>query len=116
MGVYPIPNQEAVTVAKQLTGELFEIFDTRTAPFGPLKRVERSHTTPKSDGLVDQYNRTLLKMVSTTVKDNPHKWKDHIRKIPFERDDLVSLHSKVVSGGQLRKLHHPSLERSIKAS
>ena len=208
MEVYPIPNQEAVTVAKKLIDELFLRFSTPEqlhsdqgrqfesdliAEICKVLHIEKSRTTlyhPQGDGLVERYNRTLLNMLSTTVKDHPHNWEDHIRKVcmayntcvhpttgftpfylmfgrqarlpvdivygtsipdetstneyaatlrssleeaydkvrshmgkkierqqelynkkvhgePFECNDLVWLHSKVVPRGQSRKLHHP---------
>ena len=99
MEVYPIPNQEAVTVAKKLTDELFLRFSTPKqlhsdqgrqfeseliAEICKLLHIKKSRTTPyhpQGDGLVEQYNRTLLSMLATTVKDHPQDWEDHIRKV-----------------------------------
>ena len=99
MEVYPIPNQEAVTVAKKLTDELFLRFSTPEqlhsdqgrqfesdliAEVSNLLHIEKSRTTlyhPQGDGLVERYNCTLLSMLSTTVKDHLHNWEDHIRKV-----------------------------------
>ena len=99
MEVYPIPNQEAVTVAEKLTDELFLRFSTPEqlhldqgrqfesdliAEVCKLLHIEKSRTTPyhpQGDGLVERYNRTLFNMLSTTVKDHPHNWEDHIRKV-----------------------------------
>ena len=99
MEVYPIPNQEAVTVAKKLTDELFLRFSTPEQLHSDqgrqfesdfivevckLLHIEKSQTTPyhpQGDGSVERYNRTLLSMLSTTVKDHPHNWEDHIRNV-----------------------------------
>lgn len=89
MEAYPIPNQEATTVAKKLTDEFFFRFSPPEqlhsdqgrqfesqliAEICKLLGIKKTHTTayhPQSDGLVERFNRTLLGMLSTATRDNP---------------------------------------------
>ena len=77
MEVYPIPNQEAVTVARKLTDEFFfqfsppeqlhtdhgRQFESKlVAEACKLLGIDKTRTTayhPQSDGLVERFNRTL---------------------------------------------------------
>jgi len=79
---YPIPNQEATTVAKKLTDEFFFWFSPPEqlhsdqgrnfesaviADICKLLAMRKSRTTPyhpQSDGLVERCNRTLLSMLA----------------------------------------------------
>ena len=96
---YPIPNQEATTVANKLTNELFFRFslpDQLHSDQGrqfesilisevcKLLQIHKSRTTayhPQGDGLVECFNRTLLDMLSTTIKDYPGTWENHVRAV-----------------------------------
>ncbi len=96
---YPIPNQEAVTVARKLVDELFCRFSVPEqlhsdqgrqfeshliAEVCSILQIQKSRTTPyhpQSDGLVERFNRTLLDMLATTSKEHPFQWEDHIRKV-----------------------------------
>ena len=94
---YPIPNQEAITVARVLTTEFFLRFSPPEqlhsdqgrqfesevlAEVCKLLGVKKSRTTPyhpQSDGLVERFNRTLLSMLATSVDRHQEKWEDHVR-------------------------------------
>ena len=94
---YPIPNQEAVTVANKLTKEFFFRFSlpeqlhsdqdkqfesTVISEMYKLLNINKSRTTPyhpQGDGLVERFNRTLLDMLSTTMKDRHCTWEDHVQ-------------------------------------
>ena len=96
---YPIPNQEAVTVATKLTQELFFRFSLPEqlhsdqgrqfesiliAEMCKLLQIHKSRTTPyhpQGDGLVERFNRTLLDLLSTSIKDHQGTWEDHIRAV-----------------------------------
>lgn len=89
---FPLPNQEACTVAKVLTeewvcrfgvprslhsdqGRNFE--STLFKELCDLLRMHKSHTSPyhpQSDGLIERFNRTLLDMLSFFVEDNQLNW------------------------------------------
>ena len=89
--VYAIPNQEATTVAQNLVDEFFFRFSPPEqlhsdqgrnfeseviAAICKLFGVVKSRTTPchpQSDGLVERYNRTLLTMLATAVREHPFK-------------------------------------------
>ena len=96
MEAYPIPNQEAVTVAQKLVNELFchlstseQLHSDQGSQFDSdliaevckILNIRKSRTTPyhpQCDGLIERFNRTLLDMLATTCKDHPFDWADHI--------------------------------------
>ena len=91
MEAYPIPNQEAVTVATVLTQEIFfrfsipeQLHSDQGRQFKSqliievckLLKINKTRTTPyhpQGDGLVERFNRTLLNMLATTIKDVPSR-------------------------------------------
>ena len=99
MEAFPIPNQEAATVAGKLIDEVFlrfsipeqlhsdqgRQFESKLiAEVCRLLNIQKTRTTPyhpQSDGLVERFNRTLLDMLSTYTKDHPFDWEHHIRKV-----------------------------------
>ena len=99
MEAYAIPNQEAKTVADKLVNELFCHFSSpeqlhsdqgRQFESELLKEVckllniHKTRTTPyhpQSDGLVERFNRTLLHMLATSVKDHPFDWEMQLPKV-----------------------------------
>ena len=49
-----------------------------------LLQIQESRTTPyhpQGDGLVERFNRTLLDMLSTSIKDHRATWEDHVRAV-----------------------------------
>ena len=96
---YPIPNQEATTVARKLTDELFFHFSppeqlhsdqgrqfesTVTAEMCKLLGIAKTRTTPyhpQCDGLVEHFNRTLLAMLATAVQERLFKWEEYLRRL-----------------------------------
>ena len=96
---YAIPNQEAITVAKKLTDEFFfrfsppeQLHSDQGCQFESklftevchLLNIHKSRTTPyrpQSDGMIERFNRTLLDMLATTVKDNPSNWQSHLHQV-----------------------------------
>jgi len=88
---YPLPNMEALSIAKVLVSEFicrFGVPDSIHTDQGKnfeakviqeichLLGVTKTRTTPyhpQSDGLVERFNRTLLDMLSITVADE-HDW------------------------------------------
>ena len=99
MEAFPIPNQEAATVAEKLIDEVFLRFSISEqlhsdqgrqfeskliAEVCRLLNIQKTRTTPyhsQSDGLVERFNRTLLDMLSTCTKDHPFDWEHHICKV-----------------------------------
>ena len=97
--VYAIPNQEAITVAKKLTDEMFcrfsppeQLHSDQGRQFESelikeickLLNISKTRTTPyhqQCDGLVERFNRTLLDMLATTTREHPFDWEDQIRKV-----------------------------------
>ena len=95
---YPIPNQEATTVAKKLTNEMFlrfsppeqlhcdqgRQFESRLlAEVCKLLHIQKSRTTayhPQSDGLAERWNCTLLGMLATCVGEHPEDWEEYVSK------------------------------------
>ena len=96
MEAYPMPNQEAVTVARILVYKFFsrfgiprELHSDRGANFesGLMREVCRllgiakTRTTayhPQCDGLVERANRTIENMLSAYVADNQGDWDIHL--------------------------------------
>ena len=98
---YPIPDQEATTVAHRLVDEFFLRFSPPEQLHSDQRRnfessvvaeacrllgIEKSRTTPyypQSDGLVEKFNRTLLDMLATAVIDRPFEWERHLPRLCF---------------------------------
>ena len=96
---WPIPNQEAKTVALKLVNEMFfrfslpdQILSDQGRQFESaimdelckLLQIQKSRTTPyhpQGDGLVERSNRTLLNMLSIVVEDHPDTWESHLRPV-----------------------------------
>ena len=96
---YPIPNQEASTVATKLVNEMFLRFSPPQQLHSDQGRqfeskllaeicnclgIQKMRTTlyhPECDGLVERFNRTLLNMLATTTATHPSTWEDHIQKV-----------------------------------
>lgn len=97
--VYAIPNQEAITIAKKLTDEMFcrfsppeQLHSDQGRQFESdlikeickLLNIRKTRTTPyhpQCDGLVERFNRTLLDMLATTTRQHPFDWEDQIHKV-----------------------------------
>uniref|UniRef100_A0A671PPZ2 Integrase catalytic domain-containing protein n=1 Tax=Sinocyclocheilus anshuiensis TaxID=1608454 RepID=A0A671PPZ2_9TELE len=89
---YPLPNQEAKTVARVLVEELVCRYGTprslhsdqgrnfESNLFGELcqllgiNKTRTSSYQPQSDGMIERFNRTLLSMLSFYVDDNQQNW------------------------------------------
>ena len=99
MEVYPIPNQEAATVATKITEEFFFRFSPPEqlhsdqgrqfeseliAEVCKLLGINKSRTTPyhpQSDGLVERFNRTLLAMLATISEEKPFDLEGKLRSV-----------------------------------
>ena len=99
MEAWPIPNQEAKPVAERFTKEMFyrfsfpeKLHSDQDRQFESevmqeicrLLQVQKTCTTPghpQSNVLVEQFNRTLLNMLSTVVRDLHSTWDYHLRAI-----------------------------------
>jgi len=99
MEVYPIPNQEATTVANKLVDEFVcrfsvpkQLHSDQGAQFESqvvaevcrLLHIDKTRTTPyhpQSDGLIERFNRTLLQMLATCTDTHPFDWEDHVKKV-----------------------------------
>eukprot|EP00731_Ephydatia_muelleri_P024465 Em0016g736a len=89
---YPIPNMEAITVAKcvvneficrfgvpeQLHSDQGRNFESKVIKnICDLLQIRKTRTSPyhpQSDGLVERFNRTLLNLLSTAVVDAERDW------------------------------------------
>ena len=96
---YPLPKQEASTVARKLVDEFFLRFSPPEqlhsdqgrnfesqiiAKICKLLGIVKSRTTPyhpQSDGLVERFNRTLLDMLSMAVTERPFEWERHLPRL-----------------------------------
>ena len=96
MESYPIPNQEAIIIAKKLT----ELFCRFSLPeqlhldkgrqfeselllhLHKILNLKKTRTTPyhpQSDGLIERL--TLVQMLATCIEQHPFEWEDHIQKV-----------------------------------
>ena len=93
---YPLPDQEAKTVAKVLVCEFFCRFGTPLELHSDQGRnfesmlikevcellyIKKTRTTPyhpQSDGMVERHNRTLATQLSMFVNENHSDWDEHI--------------------------------------
>ena len=93
---FPMPNMEAITVARIMVNEVIsrlgvpeKIHSDQGAQFESnlfsemckLLQIEKTRTTPyhpQSDGMVERFNRTLVKMLSMFVDDNHRNWDEQI--------------------------------------
>ena len=98
---YAIPNLTAETVASKLLDEFFlrfslpeQIHSDQGGQFesklfqemARILQIKKTHTTPyhpQSDGVVEQFNRTLLSMLSIVLEDNPWQWEEQLRKVCY---------------------------------
>ena len=96
---YPLPNQEATTVAKKLVDQFFFRFSPPEQLHSDQGRnfesevitevckllgVVKSRTTPyhpQSDGLIERFNRTLLDMLAKAVRERPFDWEEHLPRL-----------------------------------
>ena len=111
MEAYPIPNQEATTVATKLINELFCRFSIPEqlhydqgrqfeseiiAQVCKLLKIEKTRTTPyhpQSDGVIERFNRTLLQMLSTCTDQHPFDWEEHLPKLCMAYNTSTDLSS-----------------------
>ena len=107
MEAFPIPNQEAVTVAQKLVDEVYcrfsvpeQLHSDQGKQFESglmheickLLNISKSQTTayhPQCDGLVERFNRTLQDMLATTVRD-PFDWEGSLRKVCMAYNSSVN--------------------------
>ena len=93
---FPMPNMEAVTVARILVNEVFSRFGIpgkihsdqgrqfESNLFQEMCRIlqiEKTRTTayhPQSDGMVERFNRTLTAMLSAFVSDHHTDWDEQL--------------------------------------
>ena len=99
---YPMPNQEAVTVATKLVDNMFcrfsvpdQLHSDQGAQFESqlikevcnILHVKKTHTTPyhpQCDGLVERLNRTIQSMLATTVREQTIvEWEELLPKVCF---------------------------------
>ena len=77
---YPLPDQEATTVAEVLVRE----FICRYAVFAGVCKLLGMHKTlttplhPQSDGMVERFNRTIENQLAAYVAENQRDWDQHI--------------------------------------
>ena len=96
MEAYPIPIQDATTVANKIVNEFicrFSVPRQLHSDQGPqfeiteickLLQIEKSRTTayhPQSDGLIERFNWMLIQMLATCIDTYPFNWEDHIKKV-----------------------------------
>ena len=109
MEAFPMPNQDAITVANKLVNEVFLRFAIPEQLHSDQGRQFESrllsevckllgiHKTvimpyhPQCDGLMERFNRTLLNVLSTCVGDHPFDWEHHLRKVCMAYNSSVQM-------------------------
>ena len=104
---YAIPNQEAETVAKKLTNEMFcrfsipeqlhsdqgRQFESKlVSEMCKVLKICKTRTTPyhpQGDGLVERFNRTLISMLATATADHSLDWEECLPKVCFAYNTSV---------------------------
>ena len=99
--VFPVPDQSAATIAKLLVEEIVnrhgvpsEVLSDRGRAFlsGLMKEVETllgfhkvntSAYHPQTDGLVEQFNRTLTSMLAKKTEKEGRNWDQHLPYVLF---------------------------------
>jgi transposase InsO family protein len=124
--VYPLPNQEARTVATVLVREFFCRFDIpmelhsdqgRNFESELMKEVcailgiHKTRTTPyhpQSDGMVERFNRALAAQLSLFVNENHTDWDEHLSTVLLAYRTAVhkstgQTPAKMMMGRELRR-------------
>ena len=122
---YPLPNQEASTVAEVLVKEFISRFGVpkeihsdqgrnfESELFQGMCKLLGAHKTrttplhPQSDGLVERYNRTLVTQLAMYVDDNQKDWDEHIPLLLLAyrsaiQESMQSTPAKLMLGRELR--------------
>ncbi|KAL5515000.1 hypothetical protein EMCRGX_G000106 [Ephydatia muelleri] len=104
---YAIPNQEAETVAKKLTNEMFcwfsipeqlhldqgRQFESKlVSEMCKVLKFCKTRTTPyhpQGDGLVERFNHTLISMLATATADHSLDWEECLPKVCFASNTSV---------------------------
>ena len=104
---YAIPNQEAETVAKKLTNEMFcrfsipeQLHSDQGRQFESklesekckVLKICKTRTTPyhpQGDELVERFNRTLISMLATATADHSLDWEECLPKVCFAYNTSV---------------------------
>eukprot|EP00731_Ephydatia_muelleri_P000583 Em0001g583a len=98
---YAIPNQEAETVAKKLTNEMFCQFSQLHSDQGrqfesklvsemcKVLKICKTPYHPQGDGLVERFNRTLISMLATATADHSLDWEECLPKVCFAYNTSV---------------------------
>ena len=98
---FAILNQEAITVAKTLTDNMFchfsmpyQLHSDMGAQFeleiikelSKTPQIRKTHMIsyhPQSDGLVERLNQTIISMLATVVNDFGGEWEDRLPRVCF---------------------------------
>ena len=105
---YPwLSNQEAETVAKKLTNEMFcrffileqlhsdqgrQLESKLISEMCKVQKICKTCTTPyhpQGDGLVERFNRTLISMLATATADHSLDWEECLPKVCFAYNTSV---------------------------
>ena len=108
MEAYPIPNQEARTVAEKLTKEFFFRFSppeqlhsdqgrqfesqlvAEVCKFLGINKTRTTPYHPQGDGLIERFNRTLLSMLASSGAQDTHDWEDYLRPLCMAYNSSVN--------------------------
>ena len=99
--VFPTTNQEALTIAKLLAEKVVpvhgvpkELLSDRGSNFFSklmyelyrllgVRKVNSSAYHPRTDGMVERFNRTLLDMLAKTARQDPRNWDKRLPQVLF---------------------------------
>ena len=82
---FSLPEQIHLDQGKQFKSEVIREITN-------LLQIKKSRTTPyhpQSDGLVEQFNRTLLSMLTMAIEDYPWDWEYHLHQLCYAYNTTV---------------------------
>ncbi|KII66297.1 Retrovirus-related Pol polyprotein [Thelohanellus kitauei] len=59
-----------------------------------IQKTRKTHYHPQSGGMVERFNRTLINMLSKTIKESTH-WEEHLNGMLFDYNTTAHTSTKI---------------------